>query len=199
MSHLHAFFCCKCRIYALFCRECCDSALFGVECCAEFLAEILRNTQNFGRKSTENIGWWSLWSKGQKLFLHFPRIKLKASMSWNSELLIALRSSHRLTKRDSGICRISAEMAEFWKTRVATFPVLLFPPWIGSGKKHLTPILSWNWAWNLLFRTSLASQAVALVPFILATRFGWRVQCTPLRYLFLGSTRYYTIFWVLIR
>ena len=50
MSHLRAFFC----------RECRDYALFGVEFYAEILTEILRKTQNFGRKSAENIGWWSL-------------------------------------------------------------------------------------------------------------------------------------------
>ena len=57
---LHLF-CRKCRIYVFFCRKCRDYAHFGVEFYAEFLAEILRNTQNFGRKSAENIGWWSLW------------------------------------------------------------------------------------------------------------------------------------------
>ena len=58
ITHL---FCRKCRIYVFFCRKCRDYALFGVEFYAEFLAEILKNTQNFGRKSAENIGWWSLW------------------------------------------------------------------------------------------------------------------------------------------
>ena len=54
------FFCRECCIYVLFCRECRDYALFDVEFYAEFLEEILRNTQNFGRKSAENIGRWSL-------------------------------------------------------------------------------------------------------------------------------------------
>ena len=62
-------FCRKCRIYALFCRECRDYALFRVEFYAEFLAEILRNTQNFGRKSAENIGRWSLCSRDSGDFL----------------------------------------------------------------------------------------------------------------------------------
>ena len=57
ITHL---FCRKCRIYVFFCRKCRDHALLGVEFYAEFLAEILRNTQNFGRKSAENIGRWSL-------------------------------------------------------------------------------------------------------------------------------------------
>ena len=55
-------FCRKCRIYALFCRKCRDYALFGVEFYAEFLEEILRNAQNFGRNSEEKIGHWSLCS-----------------------------------------------------------------------------------------------------------------------------------------
>ena len=45
----------------LFCQECRDYALFDVEFYAEFLEEILRNTQNFGRNSAEKIGHWSLW------------------------------------------------------------------------------------------------------------------------------------------
>ena len=52
--------CRKCRIYALFCRKCRDYAPFRVEFYAEFLAEILRNMQNFGRNSAEEIGGWSL-------------------------------------------------------------------------------------------------------------------------------------------
>ena len=63
MLQLRIYFCRKCCIYALFSRECRDYALFDVEFYAEFLEEILRNTQNFGRKSAENIGWWSLWSE----------------------------------------------------------------------------------------------------------------------------------------
>ena len=55
------FFCRECCIYVLFCRECRDYALFDVEFYAEFLEEILRNTQNFGRNSAEKIGHWSLW------------------------------------------------------------------------------------------------------------------------------------------
>ena len=55
------FFCRECCIYVLFCRECRDYALFDVEFYAEFLEEILRNTQNFGRKSAEKVGRWSLW------------------------------------------------------------------------------------------------------------------------------------------
>ena len=54
------FFCRKCCIYVLFCQECRDYALFDVEFYAEFLEEILRNTQNFGRNSAEKIGHWSL-------------------------------------------------------------------------------------------------------------------------------------------
>ena len=54
------FFCRECCIYVLFCRECRDYALFDVEFYAEFLEEILRNTQNFGRNSAEKIGHWSL-------------------------------------------------------------------------------------------------------------------------------------------
>ena len=50
------FFCRECCIYVLFCRECRDYALFDVEFYAEFLEEILRNTQNFGRNSAEKIG-----------------------------------------------------------------------------------------------------------------------------------------------
>ena len=56
------FFCRECCIYVLFCRECRDYALFDVEFYAEFLEEILRNTQNFGRNSAEKIGHWSLCS-----------------------------------------------------------------------------------------------------------------------------------------
>ena len=55
------FFCRECCIYVLFCQECRDYALFDVEFYAEFLEEILRNTQNFGRNSAEKIGHWSLW------------------------------------------------------------------------------------------------------------------------------------------
>ena len=57
------FFCRECCIYVLFCRECRDYALFDVEFYAEFLEEILRNTQNFGRNSAEKIGHWSLWTR----------------------------------------------------------------------------------------------------------------------------------------
>ena len=35
----------------------------NVEFYAEFLEEILRNTQNFGRQSAEKVGRWSLWSE----------------------------------------------------------------------------------------------------------------------------------------
>ena len=42
---------------------------FGVEFYAEFLAEILRNTQNFGRNSAEKIGGWSLWIRDQILVI----------------------------------------------------------------------------------------------------------------------------------
>ena len=56
----YAFFCRECCIYMLFCRECPDYALFDVEFYAEFLEEILRNTQNFGRNSAEKTGHWSL-------------------------------------------------------------------------------------------------------------------------------------------
>ena len=49
--------CCKCRIYALFLsRMSWLRAFWG-----RILAEILRNTQNFGRNSEEKIGLWSLW------------------------------------------------------------------------------------------------------------------------------------------
>ena len=61
MLQLRIFFCRECCIYVLFCRECRDYALFDVEFYAEFLEEILRNTQNFGRKSAEKVGRWSLW------------------------------------------------------------------------------------------------------------------------------------------
>jgi len=52
-------------IYVLFCQECRDYALFDVEFYAEFLEEILRNTQNFGRNSAEKIGRWSLCTEMQ--------------------------------------------------------------------------------------------------------------------------------------
>ena len=61
MLQLRIFFCRECCIYVLFCREWRDYALFDVEFYAEFLEEILRNTQNFGRNSAEKIGDWSLW------------------------------------------------------------------------------------------------------------------------------------------
>jgi len=35
---------------------------------SEILAEILRNTQNFGRNSEEKIGHWSLWIKACPFF-----------------------------------------------------------------------------------------------------------------------------------
>ena len=54
------FFVANVVIMRFFCRKCRDYALFGVEFYAEFLAEILRNTQNFGRNSAEKIGRWSL-------------------------------------------------------------------------------------------------------------------------------------------
>ena len=53
----------------LFCQECRDYALFDVEFYAEFLEEILRYTQNFGRNSAEKIGHWSLCSEGHMVGL----------------------------------------------------------------------------------------------------------------------------------
>ena len=54
---LHIF-CRKCRIYALFLSQMSWlSAFWG-----RILAEILRNTQNFGRNSEEKVGHWSLCS-----------------------------------------------------------------------------------------------------------------------------------------
>jgi len=54
------FFVANVAFTCFFCRECRDYALFDVEFYAEFLEEILRNTQNFGRNSAEKIGHWSL-------------------------------------------------------------------------------------------------------------------------------------------
>ena len=86
ITHL---FCRKCRIYVFFCRKCRDYALFGVEFYAEFLAEILRYTQNFGRNSAEKIGHWSLcltevfeyntktFNLAESACMHFLRLKLE--------------------------------------------------------------------------------------------------------------------------
>ena len=63
------FFCRECCIYVLFCQECHDYALFDVEFYAEFLEEILRNTQNFGRNSAEKIGHWSLCCWAEFVFI----------------------------------------------------------------------------------------------------------------------------------
>ena len=76
----YTFFCRECCIYVLFCRECRDYALFDIEFYAEFLEEILRNTQNFGRNSAEKIGGWSLWPHPQiqpmiHLMHHHPGAK----------------------------------------------------------------------------------------------------------------------------
>ena len=81
-----------------------------------------------------------------------------------------------LMMRASGIPKISAEIAEFWKTLVATLPVFELPPRCGSGKKQRTPFLSTSCFGYLLLMTSFASQAVTAtdtrVPFVLTTRQG---------------------------
>ena len=60
MLQLRILFVANIEFTRLFCRKCRDYALFRVEFYAEFLEEILRNTQNFGRNSAEKIGHWSL-------------------------------------------------------------------------------------------------------------------------------------------
>ena len=73
MSHLRAFLAANVAFTRFFfCRECRDYAFFGVEFYAEFLAGILGNTQNFGRKSADNIGWWSLCPGPSAVLILFP-------------------------------------------------------------------------------------------------------------------------------
>ena len=86
------FFCRECCIYVLFCRECRDYALFDVEFYAEFLEEILRNTQNFGRNSAEKIGHWSLWSWALS-----PNQRLCFTIAVGSNLILSLLDHHHIS------------------------------------------------------------------------------------------------------
>ena len=58
-----SLFCRKCCIYALFLSRISWLRAFWGRILSEILAEILRNTQNFGRNSEEKIGHWSLCTK----------------------------------------------------------------------------------------------------------------------------------------
>ena len=63
MLQLRVFFCRECHIYALFLSGMSWLRAFWGRILHRNLAEILRNTQNFGRNSEEKIGWWSLCSE----------------------------------------------------------------------------------------------------------------------------------------
>ena len=95
-------------------------------------------------------------------------------------LLTATRSSQKEEISCSGIPRISAEIVAFWKNLLATFPVFELPPFCGSGKKALIPILSLNLAWKSLETMSSASQADARTPLdLVGACSGWVVHGFP--------------------
>ena len=167
------FFCRECCIYVLFCRECRDYALFDVEFYAEFLEEILRNTQNFGRKSAEKVGRWSLCIT-QRLV---EQNKTSSLLYWKISSKISVGHLESLSSGQvstSAIGNLAMKVSTFWRILGVTSPVHSLGHW-QSISDSLPYLLE---SWSLKLNKPLCLSHISKIDPYAGIRF-LTALCTP--------------------